>query len=187
MPAVPGVTSRCSRTPPVLPSAVTLGTEPRSLSCLSGSHTPTRWNKSASRAPLSDVFPLLISKSSLKERSSPGGCSSSLGDGGESGCRGSVLAPGCSPPAQRAPSSAPAPTQPMASSPEPHTGPSQAPGQEETSREKSWMGKRPGGLSSSEPISALWPEQVLAAVAALAPQKRHSPPHAGTGRDLWPG
>lgn len=46
-------------------------------------------------------FPLLISKSSLKERSPPGGGgSSSLGDDGESRCRGSALAPGCSPPTQ---------------------------------------------------------------------------------------
>lgn len=40
--------------------------------------------------------------------------------------------------------------------PQPHAGPGQAPGeQEESSREKSWMGKRLGGLSSSESTSAL--------------------------------
>lgn len=75
MPVIPGMTSPCSRTPPVLllPLAVTLGTELRSLSCLSGSHAPTRWNKSTSRAPLSDVSPLLSFKPFFTDCSAPGG------------------------------------------------------------------------------------------------------------------
>lgn len=64
---------------PVLLLAVTLGTELSSLSCLSGSRTPTLWNKSASRAPLSDVSPLLIFKPSFKERYPPGGAPAGLG------------------------------------------------------------------------------------------------------------
>lgn len=113
-------------------------------------------------------FPLLISKSSLKEHFPPGGGSSRLGDDGESRCRGSALVPGCSPASQRAPSSAPAPTHPTASS---------------LSLGQAQLGSRGGaGKQKREKLDreeAWWPEFQR---AHLCPQPWHSPPDAGA---LW--
>lgn len=105
-------------------------------------------------------FPLLISKSSLKEHSPPGGGSGRLGDDGESRRRGSALARSSL--LQAAPHQ---PSEPQARHQHPHVPWPAAPaarrarpgsrGAGESSREKSWMGKRLGGLSSSEPTSVL--------------------------------
>lgn len=159
---------------------MTLGTELRSLSCLSGSRTPTRWNKSASRAPLSDVPPLLIFKPSFKELSPPGGALAGLG------MMGGLVAgaphppiPPCSRLLPTVPASLMHGTSTLLGSSWPATkafmqSPSKADsswggrfkGGEESGRENSWLGKRLAGLSTSEPTLPRCPEHIPAASAA---------------------
>lgn len=194
MPVVPGMTSPCSHTLLILLLlllAVTLGTELRSLSCLSGSCTPTRWNKSASRAPLSDVPPLLIFKPSFKELSPPGGALVGLGMmGGLVAGDPHPSVPPCSWWLPAVPvslvhgtstitDSSWSATKAFVQSPSKGDGSrgGRFKGGEESSRENSWLGKRLAGLSTSEPTLPWCPEHFPAAPAAqpdkVCPRDRH--------------